>query len=183
MLKKENMKLIKYPDKPSPFCQFFQRNAVTMNISQPAWSLLGTVDITAALEWLSRGAASWHKTASDTKPQRAFDLPAPAFAGIIESILRFFPDQVIAHSPMLSRMLTGQSHPMHVDSQRADWITRVHVPLVTNPTAWIMFEEESTRVHFLTGIAYSFDIRQRHAFGNDGPAERVHFIVDVLRKD
>jgi hypothetical protein len=102
---------------------------------------------------------------------------------------------------MLSRMLPGQAHPFHVDRQRADWITRIHVPIVTNPLAWIAFEAENepvhpgneavelgnvllcNKVHFLAGKAYSFNTLERHAFGNDGDTERVHLIFEVLRKD
>ena len=37
--------------------------------------------------------------------------------------------------------------------------------------------------HFALGRAYTFDTTRRHAFGNDGPTERVHLIFAVLRRE
>lgn len=188
------------------------------DLSRP-WSLLGPIDITAALAWLASGSAAYHATVSPTKPQRAFDLPAAVFDPLYAAILAHFDEPAIVGAAMLSRMLPGQSHPLHVDTQRADWITRVHVPLISNPGAWLLFEGEvycnvcfgtgenpddndapcawcqatgridagpdadPVPVHFAVGHAYTFDTRRRHAFGNDGTEERVHLLVDVLRKD
>lgn len=101
---------------------------------------------------------------------------------IMHDVLQRFPGAVAAE-PMLSRMTPGQSHPMHVDRQRADWITRVHAPLTTNPGAWLMFEVEGKSIRFDVGMAYSFDTTQRHSFGNYGSTDRVHLIFEVLRKD
>lgn len=90
-------------------------------------------------------------------------------------------ERVAIHEPMLSRMLPGQSHPYHTDVQRSDCVTRVHVPITTNPGCWMMFEDEGERVHFETGRAYTFNTLARHAFGNDGDEPRVHLIFEVLR--
>ena len=113
-----------------------------------------------------------------------------------------FVANYIAIDPMLSRMLPGQSHDFHVDIQRADWITRVHVPIVTNPGCWMAWENAEKKaywlehydtlpnvrdiaevVHFEAGRAYSFNTLERHSFGNDGETERVHLIFEVLRRD
>ena len=103
----------------------------------------------------------------------------PEAAAVVDS-LKVFDRPVTADAVMFSRMLPGQSHPMHIDNQRAGWITRVHVPLVTNPGAWILFEEIGQRVHFDVSLAYTFNTFKRHAFGNDGETERVHLLFDVF---
>lgn len=135
-------------------------------------------------DWLAESDGRWNKPASETKPTRIHQdgLPMHLVQPIMGDVLLHFPG-AIADSPMLSRMLSGQSHPMHVDRQRADWITRVHVPLTTNSGAWLMFEPEGKRIHFEVGMAYRFNTHERHSFGNDGEDARVHLIFEVLRDD
>ena len=147
------------------------------------WSCICDVDIAAVGQWLALGGQPWSVPNSVTKPQRIFEPPMGLLRPIIDTVLACFTDLVCIHQPMLSRVLPGQTHPMHTDTQRADWLTRVHVPITTDPQAWMLFEEEGTPVHFVAGKAYTFNTLKRHAFGNDGAAERVHFLFDVLRKD
>ncbi len=164
------------------------------------WSYLCDVDIAPLAAWLAEGDKGWPAPSTPSKPQRVREIPAallePIYAGVLESFSWVLavkaeretgklPNSIsmAPADPMLSRMLPGQSHPMHVDRQRADWITRVHVPIVTNPGCWMAWEEEDQRVHFEAGKAYSFDTTARHAFGNDGESERIHLIFEVLRRD
>lgn len=147
------------------------------------WQHICKVDVAPLVEWFGQVDQTWSEVVSPTKPQRTFVLPEGITRSIVEEVLAHFPCPVVAHQLMLSRMLPHRSHPLHVDSQRADWITRVHVPLVTNNKAWMLFEEEAGHVHFKVGWAYSFDTTRRHAFGNDGDEPRIHFIFDVLRQD
>lgn len=160
-----------------------------MNYPIHTWSLLFPADIVALAAWVRDHAdGEWSSPPAPTKPQRVYRerLPIALVQPIFDRALaelEYFPGEIIADMPMLSRMMPGQSHGMHADIQSSDWITRVHVPIVTNPEAWIMFESEGQRVHFAEGMAYTFNTIERHAFGNDGPAPRVHLIFDVLRKD
>lgn len=115
------------------------------------WSEICTVDVGPLVAWLREQPPSWPEVAP-TKPQRVFVLP-DVFAPVIAFVLVHFWDnmagrqaEVAVHQPMLSRLLSGQSHPMHVDSQRADWITRVHVPVTTNERCWFQWEEECEQI-------------------------------------
>lgn len=148
-----------------------------------SWQYLCDVDVAPLLEWLEVNPQRWSQPASDSKPQRVFSLPAGLFEPIAHVCLSRIPGksqlQLIPHQAMLSRMQPGQRHGLHHDAQRADWLTRIHVPLVTNPDAWIYFEGERP-VNFEVGCAYTFDTYRRHAFGNDGKTDRVHLIFDVL---
>lgn len=149
------------------------------------WTCLGDVDIARALEWLAAGEKPPTSTAG--KPQRIFDLPMGIFGPIICDALLLITladdDYLIAHAPMLSRIMPGVYHHYQRDGQRADWLTRIHVPLITNPGCWMQFEEDGLKLHFAPGKAYTFNALEPHAFGNDGETQRVHLIFDVLRKD
>lgn len=140
------------------------------------WSTLCPVDVTALAAWLPAGGWS---IVAPTKPSRIFDVPVHLLRPITDAVLTHFP-ACRPYLPMLSRMLPGVSHPMHVDRQEADWVTRIHVPVVTNPFCWLEFEDVG-RIHFQVGHAYTFDALHRHSFGNGGDTERVHLIFDVVR--
>lgn len=148
---------------------------------QPLWSYLCDVDVSALAEWLAFSELHWPKLPSPDSPQRVFGPVGRLVRPVVDAVLSHFPE---CHAPqtMLSRVRPGQSHPMHVDIQQGGWVTRVHVPVKTNPAAWLLWEEEGRRVHFGAGKAYTFDTLKRHAFGNDGHEERVHLIFDVMRR-
>jgi hypothetical protein len=76
----------------------------------------------------------------------------------------------------------GESPPgarihLHVDNTRHwDEHHRVHVPLVTNPTARLALAGRFQ--HFAPGHAWAFDNSRPHGAANDGPP-RLHLIVDL----
>lgn len=150
----------------------------------PCWMPVCPVDVTALAAWLADARPHWPALPCPTKPQRIAP-PAELTGPIVSHVLARFDGaaRTVADAVRLSRMLPGQRHDLHVDRQRSDWITRIHVPIVTNPGAWMLWEEEPGRVHFEAGVAYTFDTTRRHAFGNDGATERVHLMFDVLRRD
>ena len=166
-----------------------------MNLSA-CWSEICPVDIAPLVQWLATANLTWPDKGPN-KPSRIFDPPF-LFRSVIDGLLTHFGDDVKDKEPMLSLMRAGQSHGMHVDSQFGGWVTRVHVPLVTNPGAWVAFEEDAHQwhpvqgsgllaevlntVHFAAGRAYTFDATRRHSFGNAGPEDRVHLIFDVVGK-
>lgn len=86
---------------------------------------------------------------------------------------------------MLSVVMPGHSIPPHADQQSPDWITRVHVPLLTNPRAFLDFPGElESRLygprHLEAGKAYLVDVTRVHGVRNEGETPRVHFMFDVL---
>jgi len=90
----------------------------------------------------------------------------------------FFPGCVMGGTGLFV-LAPGQMHPAHVDIQPPEWVTRVHVPLVTNQhctaTMWDGFHEMSV------GKAYSFNTRISHAVSNAGDARRIHLVFDIKR--
>lgn len=165
-------------------CAFFQ---MCWNLADSYWLFLGTVDILPAVRWLGVGEKPWSPS-DTTNPQRVFDLPMGIFGPLISDVLSLIvtatgQDYLIGHAPLLSRAMPGVNNPMHHDIQRADWLTRIHLPLMTNLDCWMQFEDQGQKVHFELGKAYTFNTLKRHAFGNDGDTPRVHLIFEVLRKD
>ena len=166
-----------------------------IDTSRP-WSLLCAVEVEALRAWSD--LVAWPAPSTPTKPQRVRDVPITLVKPIIEVVLPLLAgDDLYADGICVSRVMPGQSHPLHVDTQRVDWVTRVHVPLVTNPDAWFAWEEEKydvtfedgeeypgepIRVHFEAGMAYSFNTLKRHSFANDGATGRVHLLFDVRRR-
>lgn len=74
----------------------------------------------------------------------------------------------------------GQIHPVHTDVQPPEFVTRVHVPLATNPHA-VATMEDGPPLHLAVGKAYKFDTRLPHAVANGGKTPRVHLVFEVLR--
>lgn len=144
------------------------------------WSRICDVDVEALALW-ARGPLPWPARTDPTKPLRIWAMAGDLVGPLVSQILAHFSPPVIARDACLSLMPAGDSHPMHVDSEPATFITRVHVPLTTNPGCWFEWEEESRRVHFDVGAAYCFDTQSRHAFGNDGESDRIHLLFDVWR--
>ena len=156
------------------------------------WYDLGPVNVAEAVAWLEAEEKPWPTSTAEMKPQRIFTLPG-FFDELISDVLSLVvthsgEDYLIGHAPMLSRVMPGVDHGLHCDTQRADWLTRIHVPLATNPGCWMRFEDEDDAgkpkpVHFQVGHAYTFNTLKRHAFGNAGETPRVHLIFEVLRAD
>lgn len=163
---------------------FQVKATATLPTLEPCWRSVCGVDVGPAVDWLAAGSFSFPSPSTPDKPQRIFAPPASIIAPIVARVLHALAAPVVAHEPMLSRVRPGQEHGMHVDVQRSDWVTRIHVPLTSNPGCWFAWEAEGGRkVHFDVGQAYTFDTSARHAFANEGLTDRVHLIFDVLRKD
>ena len=150
-------------------------------MSRP-WTCLGPVDVAPLAEWLARARPHFPAPSAPSKPQR-IEAPPDLVVPVVAAVLAYPPVDLTAHRVVLSRVLPGQRHDLHVDKMRADWVTRIHVPILTNEGAWMLWEEEGRKVHFEAGKAYTFDATRRHAFGNDGPTERVHLMFDLLKGD
>jgi len=82
---------------------------------------------------------------------------------------------------MLSVVMPGHSIDPHRDEQIPGWLTRVHVPLLTNPWAFFDVHDDGNRRYQMeAGRAYLVDVMRRHAVSNNGQTPRVHFMFDVF---
>lgn len=114
-------------------------------------------------EWPAMADPSWHG---------AHEVLSPVVALLMER----FPG-CVPSGPGLFLLAPGQVHPAHIDEQPPDWVTRVHVPIVTNPQAVAITADGE--IHMQAGKAYRFDTRRAHAVKNLGPTARVHLVFDV----
>jgi quercetin dioxygenase-like cupin family protein len=84
-----------------------------------------------------------------------------------------------AERAMIIRLKPGGKIGEHIDQGLyADCTHRFHVPLVTNPAAWLNSGEETA--HLEAGVLYLFNKHVPHSGANDGDSPRVHLVVDVL---
>lgn len=145
------------------------------------WSVLCDVDVAPLVAWLAEGDRGWPPVKGG-QPNR-LHIPEAA-RPVIARVLACFdvPVTFSDYYACLSRVIAGRGFGYHSDPQAPEWITRVHVPVITNERAWVAFEEEGgCKVHFEVGKAYSFNALKRHAFSNDGQTDRIHLLFDVLR--
>jgi quercetin dioxygenase-like cupin family protein len=98
---------------------------------------------------------------------------------VAEELMQHFPGCALS-GVGLFLLAAGQEHPAHTDEQPPDWVTRVHVPIVTNPRATVTTDDGT--MHMEAGTAYRVNTRERHAVRNDGETPRVHLVFDVKRR-
>lgn len=141
--------------------------------------------------WATDNHPSWIiQPDKERKPQRLLEIPDKLIVSFTSTVFAAMGGNLVAHEIVLSRMMPGQVHGMHQDQQPNGWVTRVHVPIVTNEKAWHTFEDTAVldqggyvnTIHMRVGRAYTFNAQRRHAFGNAGTTPRVHLIFDVLRR-
>jgi hypothetical protein len=78
---------------------------------------------------------------------------------------------------LLSVVMPGATIDPHVDELGADWMIRIHVPLLTNPDAIFISGDVVHRMEVRR--AYEVDTRARHSVWNSGPTPRVHLMFDL----
>lgn len=117
-------------------------------------------------EWAGMSDPAWHNCDLEVRPP-AERLVAKHFPGCVISGLGLF------------LLAAGQKHPAHTDEQPPEWVTRVHIPLVTNPKATATTDDGE--LHMQVGKAYRFNTRAMHAVHNGGDTPRVHLVFDVKR--
>ena len=100
------------------------------------------------------------------------------FADVFALLMAEFPGCVMGGIGLFT-LDPGQEHPTHTDVQPPEWVTRVHVPLVTNELATVTTDEGT--FHMQAGKAYKFDTRRPHAVRNGGTEPRVHLVFDVRK--
>lgn len=80
---------------------------------------------------------------------------------------------------MLRRMPTGTSVEPHTDEGAyAVRTVRYHLPILTNPGAWLAFEGH--RFHLDAGTVYAIDKHISHAAANEGGGPMVHLVFDLV---
>jgi hypothetical protein len=116
------------------------------------------------------------------RPAMVTDLAWQSFgevtAELVRDTARRWTDAPIRErNRLLSVVMPGASIEPHTDELGADWCTRLHVPLLTNPDA--MFISGDAVHRMAAGLAYEVNTRERHAVWNAGASARVHLMFDL----
>ena len=145
---------------------------------------LEAVDCATLAKWISEiPFEDWPQQArlnGELRPAMVTDLGWHGFGAwarpIVDQIMQGFPG-CRSHQWMLSVVMSGHDIQEHADDQAPKWLTRIHVPLLSN-------EQSEFRVggvsHVLeVGQAYRVNTLARHSVNNAGSTPRVHFMFDV----
>lgn len=145
---------------------------------------ISTIDVTGLLTWLSAIAwADWpqqHKLRGQLRPAMVTDPRWFGFGAkatpLVHDLMGYFPG-CTSHQWMLSAVMPGHEITPHVDEQPPQWVTRVHVPLMSNPDS--LFIVDGKAYQMAPGSAYKVNTRLEHSVTNSGDVPRVHFMFDV----
>lgn len=136
---------------------------------------LAAVDVEALAAWVAGIDHGDYRMFADS----AWRGCAERFGPIAEALVAgHFPGCRVAGLGLFV-LAPGQVHPPHRDEQPPEWVTRLHVPLLTNALAVAIVDAGT--LHLDVGFAYTFDTRQMHSVRNDGATTRVHLVLDVHR--
>lgn len=104
--------------------------------------------------------------------------PALRFCPYFAEVLDQFPAE--RNRVRLMRLRAGghilrHSDPLHTIAQD---LVRLHVPVVTNPG--VRFTVNDVRVPLAAGETWHVDVRFPHEVANEGEADRVHLVMDLV---
>jgi hypothetical protein len=98
---------------------------------------------------------------------------------IVSELLELFPKGSSDTYRSMTVVHPGDYVPPHTDTLCPGWLTRIHVPIVTNPKA--VFIVEGKEHHMEVGMSYQVNPGRQHAIRNGGKASRIHLMFDVKR--
>jgi Aspartyl/Asparaginyl beta-hydroxylase len=115
------------------------------------------------------------------RPAMVTDLAWQSFGEVTDELVRRAtpPGAYCERNRLLSVVMPGALIDPHTDELGADWCTRMHVPLLTNPDAMFISGDRVQRM--AVGFAYEINTRERHAVWNAGETPRVHLMFDLHR--
>lgn len=143
------------------------------------------LDVSDASAWIADiPLEDWpQQTRAKIKPAMVSDPAWHGYGGIVHplvaKVLAQFPG-AYADTFLLSAVMPGDSIRQHVDEQPPYWLTRIHVPLLTNSASW--HEVGGERFHMEVGAAYRFNTLASHGAENQGETPRIHFMFDVKKR-
>ena len=113
------------------------------------------------------------------------DYPAlanwPEATAVLAEIGWHLPLGAVLDKAMIVELKPGGVIAWHTDEGHyAELHDRYHLPLVTNPGAFLLSGGE--QVHVPVGLLTRFDNRVLHSAVNDGRTPRIHLIVDVRKE-
>lgn len=145
---------------------------------------LADVDAGPTVAWIAAiPLQDWHQQSrTELRPAMMTDLAWHGFgeivAPVVNEIMEHFPG-CRADQRMLSAVMPGHFIEPHTDSQPANWLCRVHVPLISNDESSFIVGDKAH--HLEPGKAYRVNTEAVHLVENAGKTPRVHFMFDIKR--
>lgn len=87
-------------------------------------------------------------------------------------------DLIDSLSAFRARIMIMQ--PRTCYSVHADTTKRIHIPIVTDPQAWMVWPHHNTCKHLQAGKTYLTDTTKLHSFFNGSTVNRIHLVLGVL---
>lgn len=97
---------------------------------------------------------------------------------VVSEIMDYFPGCRDVYRS-ITTVHPGDYVPAHTDDTVPEWISRVHVPIITNPGCYLTVD--GTKYHLKVGMAYRFNVAKPHEIVNGGSYSRVHLMFDVVK--
>ena len=154
-----------------------------MSLSSPfdgSCEALCKVNVTDVVNWITSvyKPEDWHKG-----PDRPFVRNDPAWEDlavrtqpVVSQVLKLFSGGIDSYRS-ITVVHPGDYVPPHTDTQHPGWLSRIHVPLVTNPGSFLIMDSKS--YHLEVGTAYRVNVGKPHAITNKGKSTRIHLMFDV----
>lgn len=95
------------------------------------------------------------------------NLQGTAISNLIES-LGAFRSRIMIMSPRTA-------YSVHADVSK-----RIHIPIVTDTQAWMVWPHHNTCKHLQAGKTYLTDTTKLHSFFNGSTVDRIHLVLGVL---
>ncbi|MFN0100766.1 MAG: aspartyl/asparaginyl beta-hydroxylase domain-containing protein [Bryobacteraceae bacterium] len=99
----------------------------------------------------------------------------------LERLVGTFAEQLISFRLNELHPASGLNPHEEPIESKDGLILRFHLPVITNPGAWLVLDEE--RYRFEPGVLYFFNKGCVHAAINDGAEPRYHFVFDMRLND
>jgi hypothetical protein len=134
------------------------------------------IEVDDLIEWI--GNRIWDKGSND----RPYVMVDPLFLEdktdrVVSELMPNFPGCKDT-SRSITVLNAGDYVPYHTDNCFSDWITRIHVPIVTNPHTWFLID--GLAHHMEVGMSYQVNPSKPHAVSNAGDATRIHLMFDIV---
>jgi len=157
-----------------------------MNRFDGGCEVLDQVNVDELVDWVSQISSStwpdWGKG-----PDRPAVVNDPEWEGlrertetVVSELLKHFNGCHDTYRS-ITTIHPGDLVPYHCDTCHPGWVTRIHVPLMTNPYAW--FITGGKRHHLEVGKAYQVNPGKPHSVVNNGKTTRIHLMFDVMNGD
>lgn len=128
------------------------------------------------LQTLQEGLEDWHTGVGkveqlDVKMENDYFHIQPSLAGTeLEKIMKRYS----AFRTRIMRMPPKFCYSVHEDAT-----PRIHIPIVTNNQAWMVWPYESKTILLREGLTYWTDTTRHHTFFNGSDDYRIHLVMCV----